>query len=88
MYYRKEQQMKFTIETDEGKVIFIAESDGEGRYTIADPTGKTFPRQDQAEGDGSYYETNDGLHVIGLIQLIFGSNDSREYLQRRLKEQA
>jgi hypothetical protein len=55
------------------------ESDGEGRYQLS---GRNLPRQDGGES----YDTEDGLHVLGMIQLVFGANDSREYLTRRLNE--
>lgn len=72
--------MKLTMQYDDNEPMLIVESDGEGRYKISGD--RQLPRQD----GGTEYETEDGLHVIGLINLIFGANDSREYLHRRLKE--
>lgn len=63
-----------------GALALRVESDGEGRYRVTDDKG--LPRQD----GGTEYATEDGLHVLGLIQLVFGANDSREYLRRRLAE--
>jgi hypothetical protein len=66
-------------EAHPGDPMLRIESDGEGRYQIS---GRNLPRQDGKRS----YETEDGLHVLGLIQLVFGANDSREYLTRRLKQ--
>jgi len=72
--------MKISIEDFSGDVTLTAESDGEGRWTIK---GHRLARQDEAVTE---YVTEDGLHVLGLLQLYVGANDSREYLQRRLRE--
>jgi hypothetical protein len=71
--------MKLTLNTSKGEPVLTIWSDGEGRYVIK---GKDLARQD----GGKEYETDDGLHVLGLIQLYFSANDSREYLTRRLNE--
>lgn len=71
--------MKITIEDSEAREVVVIESDEKGNYRIK---GLNLPRQEAGE-----YTTNDGLHVIGLIQLIFSAWDSRTYLLRRLNEQ-
>ena len=71
--------MKLTFQYKEGQDALVIESNGEGRYKIS--SDATLARQNSSE-----YETDDGLHVLGLIQLYFSANDSREYLLRRLNE--
>jgi hypothetical protein len=71
--------MIVVIQDSSGCVALRVESDGNGRYKISGPN---LPRQDGR----MEYETDDGFHVLGLIQLVFGANDSLEYLKRRLAE--
>lgn len=52
-------------------------SDGEAHYQVS---GQRL--RDKSGG----YETDDDLHVMGLVALHLGSLNSREYLQRRLSE--
>jgi len=61
-------------------------SDGEGRYKIR-ATGQL--RHDLAEPDAfglQRYETDDDLHVRGLIDLVLGAAMSQEHLKRKLHE--
>jgi hypothetical protein len=73
--------MKLTLEYVDGKPALEITSEGHGRYKIK--SDRPISRKDGV----LEYETDDGLHVLGLIQLYFGSLDSLEYLRRRLEEQ-
>lgn len=73
--------MKVTVE-NHGEVVLTAEADSEGRW-IVKGEGSKLPRQNDGVTE---YTTNDGLHVIGLIQLVIGAADSLGYLRRKLNE--
>ena len=52
-------------------------SDGEARYTV---------EGDSLRDNAGSYETDDDLHVIGLINQQLAGINSHEYLLRRLNE--
>lgn len=64
------------LEWDE---VLTVLSDGEARYQVS---GRHL--REKVKG----YETEDDLHVMGLVALHLGSLNSREYLQRQLTEHA
>lgn len=75
--------MKLILQDDSGKTYLEIVSDGHGRYTV---TGDRHLPRRYGKTNTERYTTSDGLHVLGLVQLMFGANDSREYLTRALSQ--
>ena len=69
--------MRLVIFDDKGKRILTVSSDGEARYRV---TGT------QLRDNVKSYKTDDDLHIVGLVALIWGAHNSREYLRRRINE--
>ena len=68
--------MRLVIEQGNATVLEIV-SDGKARYTI---------KGDRLRDNVKEYETEDDLHVLGLVYHQLGALNSREYLERRLSE--
>jgi hypothetical protein len=69
--------MKLTIKDDNNKTILSVTSDGEARFKV---------RGTQLRDNVGRYETEDDMHIIGLVTWLWGAHMSREYLRRRLNE--
>jgi len=69
--------MRLVIEDGNGNPRLEVVSDGHARYTI---------KGDSLRDNVEEYDTDDDLHVVGLVTWMLGAMNSREYLHRRLAE--